>query len=314
LKVFLGIDGGGSKTEGVLAGADGRVLASMKVGASAIVGRPSRRSLVVLRSLTRSLLRRAGRSRGDVAFCAIGLNGIDFEDEFAMQKSAIARALGIPPRKIALVNDAVVALWGGSADPAAALLQVGSGITSALRSGFGSERTYDHLNAGSLFSLRHEILIRVARMIDGRIRPTPLKNAILRHLGVRDSAGYAELLYRGRLPWDRVARTPTIIFRFWLKGDPVARELVESAARDYAVTASAMVRRTGSRKATALVGGGVINNAPEAFRRLVHRRLREISPGARPLKPVMSPAHGACVMAAFNAGEDPAAFYGKLVD
>jgi N-acetylglucosamine kinase-like BadF-type ATPase len=190
---------------------------------------------------------------------------------------------------------------------------VGSGITSALRSGFGTERVYDHLNAGSLFNLRHEILVRVARMIDGRIRPTPLKNAILRYLGIRNEDGYAELLYRGRLPWDRVARTPKIIFRYWLKGDCVARELVESAARDYAVTAAAMVRRTGSRRATAVFGGGVIDNAPDPFRRLVHRRFRELVPGARPRKPIMSPAHGACVMAAYMAGEDPAEFFRKLV-
>ena len=92
----------------------------------------------------------------------------------------------------------------------------------------------------------------------------------------------------------------------------MARDLVESAARDYAVTAAAMIRRTGSRRATAVFGGGVIDNAPDAFRRLVHRRLRELAPGATPCKPIMSPAHGACVMAAFLAGEDPAALFEKL--
>jgi len=311
--VYLGLDGGGTKTAGAITDGAGRVLARARTGPSAIVGAVNPRSRRVLAEVVTDLLRQARLKRAGIRFCAVGLNGIDFTDEFPVQFRGVCSAIGLPGRKVALVNDAIPALWGATDSPAAGLLQHGSGKTSALRTAFGGERLYDHLDAGLLYDIRGDLLRAVARMIDGRLPSSPLKAAALRYFRIRREKDFAEALYRRRIPWPLIARGCALAYRWWLKGDPNARRLVETAAADYAATGAAMVRRTGSPSAAAAFGGGVIAAAPDRFWSLLRRRLKVHAPRARLVRPAMTAEYGACVMAAWHGGEDPAAYFRLVV-
>jgi N-acetylglucosamine kinase-like BadF-type ATPase len=307
--LYLGLDGGGTKTAGAITGPDGTILARLRTGPSAIVGPVNPRSRKVMAGLVRNLLRQARLRPSGIAFCAVGLNGIDFPDEYPVQIRGVSSAIGLPARKVALVNDAIPALWGATDSPAACLLQHGSGKTSALRKGFGAEECYDHLDAGSLYDIRGELARAVARMIDGRLKATPLLSAALRRYGVRHPRDYAEALYRRRIPWRRILFACDLAYRYWLKGDPVAGRLVRDAAEDYALTGAAMVRKTGVPTAVAAFGGGVLDRAPERFWSLLRRRLAAHAPRARMAKPAMKAELGACVMAAFRDGREPGSYF-----
>jgi N-acetylglucosamine kinase-like BadF-type ATPase len=311
-QVFIGIDGGGSKTAGAIADVSGRLRGSCLGGRSAIVGDPLPESLDVLKGAVDSLLDRAKASLDDVACCGIGLNGIDFEDERPRQHAAIAGALGIAPERMILVNDGIAALWGATPAPAAGLLQHGSGFTSAFRAQFGGETLFDHLNVGRTFDLRHELLSLVARMIDGRIAPTPLKEAVLAHLEVADEGEYAEAVYRGRLSPAKRLTTPPLIYSAWEQGDAGAAVLVERAADDYALAAAGMVRRIGQPAAEVAFGGGVIDQAPAAFWDLLAARVRRLCPEAATVRPRLSPAVGAVIMAAHACGVEPGSYFGLI--
>lgn len=309
--MYLGIDGGGSKTAAVLLSPDGETLGAARGPGSAIVGAPSPERLDVLRRLVGDVLRQAGRDLEDVTCTGIGLNGIDFEDEFEAQIGGLSSALGIPRERMALVNDAIAALWGGTNAPAAVMVQHGSGATTALRSKLGAEVLYDHLDAGKLFDMRGELLHVVARMIDGRLESTPLKKEALDHYGIRDEAEFAERHFRRKIGWDRISTSILVVYRAWEKGDPAAGALVGGAAADYAATAAAMIRRTGSADADAVFGGGVIMKAPAKFWDLLSAELGERSPRARVKRPGMPAEYGAAVMAAHWAGEDAPALFKK---
>jgi N-acetylglucosamine kinase-like BadF-type ATPase len=311
-QLFIGIDGGGSKTAGAIADGSGRLRGSCLAGRSAIVGDPSPESLGVLQDVLDSLLAEAGASRRDVAGCGIGLNGIDFADEIPRQHAAIAAALAIAPRRILLVNDGIAALWGATPARAVALLQHGSGFTSAFRADYGEETLFDHLNVGRTFDMRHELLALVGRMIDGRIEPTPLKEALLAHVDIADEGEYAEAVWRRRVSWAKCLTTPPLIYSAWEEGDAGAALLVERAADDYALAAAGMVRRIGQPTAEVAFGGGVINQAPPAFWGLLAARVAQLSPDAVTVRPRLSPAMGAAIMAAHACGLDPEPLFERL--
>jgi N-acetylglucosamine kinase-like BadF-type ATPase len=299
---FIGIDGGGHKTAGALFDGAGRRRGAARLGGSAIVGRPAEPACAILDALVADLCRQAGVGRERVRRCGLGLSGIDFADEHALQLEVIARAIGIPAGRVLLVNDGIPALWGATAAPAAAILQHGSSFTTAWRPEFGREKIFDSLDAGAIFDLRKAALHLVARMIDGRRPAAPFKDRLLRHFGVADEKSFAELAYRDRLPRAAGLTVADMIFQAWQDGDATAAELVGRALDDYAVTVSTMLALTGQPAPDAILGGGVLRGAPERFWDELRALIRRSFPGSAVKPPDLPPEHGAAIMAAHAEG------------
>jgi N-acetylglucosamine kinase-like BadF-type ATPase len=309
--MFLGLDGGGTKTAGALVDRQGRLLGRELAGRSAFVGRPSDEACAVLKGVVDALCRQAGVRPDAIAFAGLGLNGVDFPEDLPVQRQVVAEAIGVPVARSHMANDGIVALWGATAAPRAVLLQHGSGFTSAYRNGFGSERLFDHLNVGRQFDLRSEVVRQVARMLDGRTQTTPLRDALLAHMGVT-AEEFPEAVYKNRVPLGSRARNAPLVFAAWQAGDPVAADIVAQAARDYAVTVCAMIRHVGGGAVDAVFGGGVIRQAPPEFWDMLTSFVAGECPEAVVKPPALPPDVGAAVMACYHAGGDPAALFEEL--
>ena len=310
--IIVGIDGGASKTRGIASTTAGQVLARADAGGSSIVGPPRAEACRILRSVLDSLCTQGGFARDDIALCGLGLNGVDFEDEFPVQHAGIAESLGLPGERLVLVNDGIVALWGASAAPAACIVHHGSGFTAAYRVGYGAERLFNHLDAAGVFDMRGELVSLVERMILGMAEPTPLKAKALAHFGAGDEGSYAEAVFRRLIPRERLLSTPTLIYQAWLDRDAAAAELVEHAANDYALAARAMIALTESAKADATFGGGVIACAPPQFWTLLAERVHRHCPDVAVKPPDLPAEFGAAIMAGHRLGIDPVAIFGQL--
>ena len=310
---FIGLDGGGSKTAGALVTSAGVVLATASAGPSSIVGKPSPHACRVLRSLVGRLCRDAGLSQARLTGCGIGLSGIDFDDEFETQHSGLAAALQVPRRRLTLVNDGIAALWGATGSPAAVILQHGTGFTAAYRSTYGREALFDHLDAGRCFDLRWAALAAVARMIDGRAKPSALKRALLAAFDIEDESQYAGFVYRRQFSPEQWNRIAPAVFATWADGDRAAVAIVERAAADYASAVGAMIGKAGRGRPDVVFGGGVLTNAPERFwTRLTNAVMRDC-PHAAVKRPALPPAIGAAIMAAFAAGHDPRRLFHSIL-
>ncbi|HEY3417961.1 MAG TPA: BadF/BadG/BcrA/BcrD ATPase family protein [Armatimonadota bacterium] len=314
-KIFAGIDGGGTKTAGVLLDGAGRILARTRAGRSAIFGDPSPESSAVLASVMQTLCADAGIGRDQVTGIVLGLNGIDFADEYPRQFSMLSACLDAPNAELTLVNDGIPALWGASPEEQAAIVQHGSGITCAYRTAVGQERTFDHLGVGRQFDLRQQVAALVARMIDGRYPATPLKEAVLRHYGIDDEKDFAEQLYRQRIPREIFRTATRAVFASWQDaGDPAATELVHAAADDYACTACVLIAATGDPRCHLAFGGGVIHHAPAAFFDVLVERVHAKYPETRVTRPRLTAEFGAAIMAAFRAGENPRTLFQTITE
>ncbi len=311
-RYYIGIDGGGSKTESVLADSQGAIIASTVDKGSAVVGQPSNHSLEILQDAFVRLCSNAGIRKNSITHCVIGLNGIDFPDEYRMQFKAISSRLGLPGSRLSLVNDAIPALWGASSHPASLILQHGTGITSAYRDACGNEKLFDHLNVCQLYDFRHETLAVTARMLSGLLPTGGLSDAVLDHLRISPDE-FAETYYRKRLPdYGNSAAFTSMVFKFWVKGDPGARFLIDRTIDDYTAMILAMANKTGKVKVTSVIGGGVVKQAPEEFWILLRARLKSKRSGLTLCRPLFSPAVGAAVMAAFKSRMNIQEYYNKI--
>jgi len=311
-RIYLGIDGGCTKTVGLLLDDEGRAIASHRAGRCALFGPLKDHEREFLRSVVDELCSQAGVARERIVQASLGLNGVDFEDEFDEQYAAVVEAVGLPGESVALVNDGIVALWAATSAPAAVILQHGTGFTGAFRSSHGDEQTFDHLGVGRTFDMRWELPTLIARMLDGRFDPTPLKQAVLAHFGIADEGRYGEILFRQQIPGELLTTTPPIIFDAWRCGDKAAAWLVERALDDYALAAGAMIARTGSDSPDVALGGGVIAQAPHEFWDALAERVRSDCPGASITQPKMPPEYGACIMAGFRDGREPQEFFEQV--
>jgi N-acetylglucosamine kinase-like BadF-type ATPase len=259
-----------------------------------------------------SLCSQARVSQEDIRVCGIGLSGVDFDDELPVQREGVAAALALPQERVLLVNDGIVALWGASGKPAAALLQHGSGFTGGYRARHGEEVLFDHLSIADTFDMRSALVSLVARMINGMAQPTPLKDKALSHFGIADERHYCEAVYRHFIPVERRVSTPPLIFSSWLEGDLGAAQLVESAIRDYALAAKAMIAATGNSSPDVTFGGGVLAKAPDAFWKSLRRAVRELHPHVTVKPPDLPPEYGGAIMAGHHVGLDPVRLFGQL--
>lgn len=307
---LLGIDGGGAKTAAVLCDEDGRVLAQGKGAGSAIVGPPEDAFYATIEPILRGLSAEAGIALDRMDRVVLGLSGVDYPDEAEAQRRLIAERLGLGERLI-LVNDGLVALCGVSAEERVALVQHGSGVTTAYRTEIGREAIFDSLDVADVFDLRRAAVAVTARMIDGRAAPTLLMERVLAHCGV-SQAGFAEWCMRSSAHRARRAALAEVVFGAWQAGDPAADELVRRAADDYAITVAAMAQRLGAGPFLAAFAGGVIQQGGARFQGLLVQCLAAVCPDARRADPVLPPELGAVVLGAHAAGLDARRVFARL--
>ena len=300
---FVGIDGGASKTAGVLCDLEGRVLARCRKGGCVVTVQPSPDSLAVLNDVVHDLLAHCPGGPDADWHCGLGVSGIDFSDQIPGQIQAIRQSMRQTDGRLTIVNDGIVALWGASPADRAGIIQHGSGLTSAFRRELGGEQLYDCLDTSGLCDLRQEAVRAVSRMIDGRCPPSGLMDHLLRHWHVEHPEQLSEMVYRGMIPWQRLWSSVPTVFQCWLAGDPAAARMVRKAAEDYARMAHAISERIGPGAVLAL-GGGVLQQAPPRFWHLMEAELRRFAPGVTLRKPALAPEEGAAVMACHHAGAD----------
>jgi len=308
--LYIGIDGGYSKSKGVLINEDGQILSKFNTCGTAIVGKPSRKSLSTLLDLVTKLCIKADIDKNSIDYYGIGLNGVDYEDEHPVQLQDIGGHFNSSKENIKLVNDSIIALWGSSSNPASAMLQHGSDFTSAYRDNFGNEKIFDSLNIAKSFEIRYEVRAIVARMIDGRLEPTIIKDKILDYFDVPEHL-FAEYVHRNKFTLPKLLNVTSTVYDAWLEGDKEVDKLIEKAVSDYILTIKTIIKKIGKKNVDVFLGGGVITKAPREFWAYTSDRFKDTL-DISIKKVLLPPEYGAAIMAGYNCGLDPAEYFNKI--
>jgi len=290
----IGIDAGGTKTVGLLADGEGRILRSARGGGANLVAHGE---LAVEKSLYQIF--EALDAFGQVDAVCLGIAGVDRAEEKELLQSLLRR-LGFRHQPVEIVNDAYIALVAGAPAGVGIVLVAGTGSIAygvdekgqrARSGGWG----YLLGDEGSAFWLGHAAVRQGIRSADGRGPRTTLYERICSEVGVEDSSGLVKWFYDQELSRTRVARLAGLVQEAADAGDEQARSLLDQAAHHLARAARAVARQlTFSEPYPLVLSGGVFKACPSLCPRV------EASldlPLARVVRLDVEPATGAVALA-----------------
>jgi len=301
--IFLGVDGGGTKTAFCLLGPGDSVLATCEAPTTYHPGRPDRVQAVLAEGMGR-LCAIAGLSVEDIAYAFFGLPGYgEISSDVPLLDAIPARILG--HSRYSCDND-VVCGWAGSLGGAEGISVVsGTGsIAYGRRDGAGvriggwGEAFGDE---GSGHWLGVAALQLFSRMSDGRVESGPLLKILREHLGLQADLDLVDVVIN---QWQRdrtkVAALSRPLVTAARAGDTAAAALLEQAGVELALLVGATDRRLGfpgDEPVPVSYSGGVFSVAEvrAAF-------ARELGPRFELREPMFSPVVGAALHASRLAG------------
>ena len=295
---IIGIDGGGTKTVGILTTETGQHLAQAQSGPANyhVVGEAKTRE--VLESIIGKLFEKTGvPSTSPIRFC-LGMAGLGRAED----RSVIGRIcdkLGISEDRI-LTHDAHIALVGGTEKQEGVIVISGTGAIvyginadgkEARASGWG----YLLGDEGSGYDIAIKGLRAVARAADGRDRPTELTNQILSRLGLSEPSALIRWVHAASR--DAIAQLAEIVFDTAQTADTVAEGIVDAAVDELVCAAVSVIKQLEFIEPFDIVlSGGNLTHQPAFTDKLCHR-FAKVQPEASVQPPKHEPAYGAVLLA-----------------
>lgn len=302
MDVFLGIDGGGTRTRAALLDADRRLLGEGEGGPSNIddVGEAGARANIA--AAVAAARARAGLP--DTAFAAafLGMAGVTSDDDRAVIRR-IAHTLKLAPTAcIDVDHDCRIALAGGLSGRPGIVLITGTGSSCYGRTAAGAHwmtggRGHLIADEGSGYWYGLNAIRAAVRHHDGRGPSTVLHDRVLTALGIDTIEAVMHRLYVVGVTRPEIAALAPLVIAAAEAGDGVAQRLFLEGARELAECVEAVAQRLGFASGPselALTGG--LSQAQVAREPLVAAVTARL-PGCRVTLAERSPVVGAALLA-----------------
>ena len=309
MSLFLGVDGGGTKTDFLLIEDTGRVLARHREGCAYYleIGLDALRALLD-RGIERTLA--AARASPDaVRFAFFGLPAYG-EDSRLQATLDAAPGTGISATRYRCGND-VICGWAGALGGADGIhLVAGTGSIGygeyrgrSARAGGWGELFSDE---GSAYWVVREGLQAFARMSDGRLARGPLYALIRQHFALGEDLDLCGAIYgTGQPDRSRIAQLAPLIAKAVEQGDAQARRIFDAAVGELAAIVGAIRSRIDAPAQARIpvsYSGGMFRFETLIRDALGERLVREV-PAYDFRAPSLPPDAGAAIYAAKLAGE-----------
>lgn len=248
MRLFLGVDVGGTKTHAVISDETGNAVGFGRSGAG-------NHEVVGYAGLTQALIDAIGEAVGmvegvslnEIAGGGFGVAGYDWPYEKPMTEEAIRKAgVNFP---IGVVNDTIIGLVAGSEEGWGVGLVSGTGCNCR-----GMDKTHQREayvtgsgitmgeNAGAT-----ELVYKSMQIINYawicRIPETALTQVFIDYVGAKDEEDLIEGYCQGR--YSIAAPAARLVFETAQNGDQVARDLIHWAGTELGEMACGMIRKLG---------------------------------------------------------------------
>lgn len=263
--LYLGIDGGGSKTEAVLCDEAGHILSRVRTGASAPSSVPEETLQKTLRQLYADLQL---EGRGEIrAYAGVSGCGTPWDREIFLRCSQ--------PLLPAVVHmdvgsDSVCALNAGIGPKTDGVLLIsGTGSVAYLR----SEGQYTRIGGwgylagdeGSGFDMGRRAICAALRAHDGRGPATLLTEMIQQHIGQPVDHVTISVYEKGRT---EVASYAKLLVKAAEAGDAVALEQLDACVEELLLHVRTAVQKSGRENLPLVLAGGLLRNSTFLLERL----------------------------------------------
>ena len=313
--LIVGVDGGNSKTDILLADTSGKLLAWVRVSGSNPQGIGLLPAAALLRSGIDAALARAKRGGERPASVALCMAGIDTPRDAKAVRGALAgRGSTRIADHLSTRNDSEAGLRVATTDGVGIAIVGGAGVNAIGVNEKGKTARFAALgdisgDFGGGGGLSVAALGAAVRAVEGRGPRTSLGRAILRTTGFPSLRALLDAVLEDRVPHGGIGTLGRVLLEESERGDRVARE-IETLMIDHAVAyAVAAQRRAPSRRKRipiVLIGSTILSSLP-GYRSRLYAALIAAIPNAemRPLRE--PPALGALLYALDESGAGPAA-------
>jgi N-acetylglucosamine kinase-like BadF-type ATPase len=292
----LAVDGGNSKTDLALVGADGTLLALVRGPLSSPQHLGVDGCLGVLDRLLADAFAdaRLGDHGGRVTDVAtLLLAGVDFPaEEEAMHDAVKQRGWA---RRVHVDNDTFAVLRAGTERGWGVAITCGAGINCVGVSPDGRHARFPALGEitgdwGGGYDLGLAAVYVAARSEDGRGPRTSLEHAVPAHFGLEAPSELAEAIHFGQIAQRRVIELAPVVLAE-ASDDAVAAEIVQRLASEVVALARVALKRLGlmEEPVEVILGGGVLQDADGDLLAAIDNSLREHAPAVT-VRPTASPA------------------------
>lgn len=303
--LFLGIDGGGTKTEFVLCDEGGNILSALKFGSASHWQFGGDRLAGILNEGFHGVLERAGKKVTDVVSVGFGMSGYG-EDENKDKASTLICKDFFGNIPIKICNDSEVGLIASLGFEAGINIVNGTGAMAVGRDNLGRvDRAggwgHEIGDEGSGNWLGMRLLEMFAKQSDGRIERTMLHGYVKEQLNINEDFEIITLFhneyYQNR---SKVASLQKILCELAKLGDPCALALYEQSAAEVVLLAKALRDRMEFTDPVKVSCSGGVFKGGEFIRGPFERRLTEM--GFQYVEPRFMPIQGSIILAAKQVG------------
>ena len=305
---FLGVDGGGTKTDFLLIDASGSVLATRREGSAYYleIGIEGLKSMLA-RGI-RAMLTSVGLTGTDITYAFVGLPAHGENTALLARLDSIVEET-LPNQRYRCAND-VVCGWAGALAGSNGIAVVGGTgsiaygeyATRSARVGGWGELFSDE---GSAFWVAREALTLFSRMSDGRATKGPLYRLMREYFGVAADLDVCAAVYGPpALSRSELAALSRVVTQAVLAGDRSALQLFERASQELAELVHAahdvLEIPPGARTPVSYCGGML--KADGLMLPLFDAALQATERQYQLTAPCLSPSAGAALYAATLAG------------
>lgn len=305
-QLFLGIDGGGTKTHIVLMRYDGRVKCEgvagpsnpLRVGVETAVGN-------IVKAVSEAC--DAGAvSRGDIVTATAGLAGVRRADLRQRVRERLIKSLGV--RDATVITDAEIALYATTKGKPGLVVIAGTGSIclgrnekgeTAISGGWGPLAG----DEGGGVGIAQTALHSVAKASDGRGIATLLSERAAEYFRASGPENLIVAIYSPQVDNTRIAGFARHVVEAAREGDAVATQILSEAGYELGLAACAVIEKLGLKRSKVPIGcvGSIFNAGPLLTDPMI-RTVHTVAPKAFLTQPEMPPAQAAALMASLSSG------------
>lgn len=259
----LGIDGGGTKTTGIIATSKGEILAKTTVGGTNInsAGKPAVQK--ELQKLVTNLKELAPDNFLLVKRVFAGMAGAgNITNQEALKTMLLP--LFSPEVSITIDHDAITALYSGTIGKPGVVQIAGTGaITYGVNQTFERARVggWGHLfgDQGSGYAIGRDALEAAFKARDGLIDQTLLTELLTKHFLKEELPDIIPIIYQADNPKKLISSLTVLVMEAVERQDLIAKQIIERNGEELGLAISALVKQLFTQEAAVipvvLVGG-----------------------------------------------------------
>jgi N-acetylglucosamine kinase-like BadF-type ATPase len=299
--IYLGVDGGGTKTQAVLFDGEKNVIGEGFAGASNPLRVGVETAVANIFQAVDAACDAANKSRGDITAATFGLAGARRTDLRQRVRERLAREIGI--KAVEVFTDAEIALYGTTLGKAGVVVIAGTGSIcygqneageTAIAGGWGPLAG----DEGGGSSIAKRGLQAIAKALDGRGNYTKLSEAGTDYFRSSTPENLLIAIYAPQMDNAKIAGFARLVVETAQTGDEIAVEILRDAGVELGLAVNAVIKKLKLKNKKIPIGQvGSIFRAGSLLTDSLLETVHPYAPKAFLADPLLQPASAAAQMA-----------------